>query len=164
MNYLSKQIVFQEIPDEISLSYLITGCPLRCQGCHSSDSWRADTGRPLTMAVLQDHLLKYSSWISCVLFMGGEWQAHELRQHCQLIRSTGLKTALYTGLESAPADLLPHLDYVKLGRYRYELGGLQSTTTNQRLIHVATGKVLLGNLQLNNNMNDKGEVRHDSLK
>ncbi len=37
MNYLTRQIVFREIPDEISLSYLITGCSLHCEGCHSVD-------------------------------------------------------------------------------------------------------------------------------
>lgn len=40
LNYTTEQITFQEVPNEISLSFLISGCPLRCKGCHSADSWR----------------------------------------------------------------------------------------------------------------------------
>ena len=40
LNYTTEQITFQEVPNEISLSFLIAGCPLKCKGCHSADSWR----------------------------------------------------------------------------------------------------------------------------
>ena len=31
-----EEIVWQEVPGEVSLAFLCSGCPLRCQGCHSS--------------------------------------------------------------------------------------------------------------------------------
>ena len=39
LNYLNTGVVFQEIPDEVTLSINITGCPSRCPGCHSQYLW-----------------------------------------------------------------------------------------------------------------------------
>ncbi len=48
MNYSDIQIVMQEVPGEISISFTITGCNLRCEGCHSSYLWKEDSGQRLT--------------------------------------------------------------------------------------------------------------------
>lgn len=142
MNYLSQQIVFREIPDEISLSYLITGCSLRCPGCHSPDSWKWNLGTALNPAILAKHIDKYQDWITCVLFMGGEWAPLELIDLLQFVKSRGLKTALYTGQTSISENLLRELDYLKVGPYIQELGGLDSPTTNQRLFDLKNNKIL----------------------
>lgn len=160
MRYLTKQIVFQEIPDEISLSYLITGCPLRCIGCHSSDSWQKEAGHELSLNHLKTELLRYHGWISCVLFMGGEWHDTELNSYLDLVLAHGLKTALYTGLETLPSELCKKLDYIKYGPYRHMLGGINSPTTNQYLINNRTKEIIKGRL----NQNDKREVNYDSPK
>ena len=78
MNYLSSQVVFSEIPDEVSLSYLVTGCSLRCAGCHSADSWSRHRGSILNSDKLIDDLQKYGAWITCILFLGGEWDEKNL--------------------------------------------------------------------------------------
>jgi anaerobic ribonucleoside-triphosphate reductase activating protein len=47
-----------------------------------------------------------------------------------------LKTAWYSGVDvinRGDVIILKHLDFVKLGHYDLELGGLDSPTTNQRL-------------------------------
>lgn len=142
MNYLSRQIVFREIPDEVSMSYLITGCSYRCPVCHSADSWSEKAGKLLNLETLSAHLQKYKQWITCVLFMGGEWHEQELIQFCQLARRENLKTALYTGAEQVSPALLACLDYLKTGPYVQKLGGLDSPHSNQKLINVKTGEIL----------------------
>ena len=142
MNYLTRQIVFREIPDEISLSYLITGCSLHCDGCHSADSWSLRGGYPLTGAELARDLNRYQHWITCVLFMGGDWHQQSLCFLLDQIHQSGLKTALYTGADRVDSCILEKLDYLKTGRYLQKLGGLDSALTNQKLIEVKTGRVL----------------------
>lgn len=78
--------------------------------------------------------------------MGGEWE-DDLVKKIKLCTDSGLKTALYTGLnldevESQNIELLSVLDYIKVGRWIEELGGLNSTTTNQRLINLKTNEVV----------------------
>lgn len=158
MNYLTKQIVFREVPDEVSLSYLITGCSLRCPGCHSADSWNPKSGQLLTQEILIQEIHKYSGWITCVLFMGGEWEPEVLIPYLRLIRALGLKTALYTGLEDVPSEIKVHLNYLKTGPYRAHLGGLDSPRTNQKLINLETGETL------NPMFHSAKEAQYDSLK
>lgn len=139
----SENIVWQEVPGEVSLAFLIAGCPLRCKGCHSAQSW-AGKGIPLDADGLQARLDRYRGLISCVLFMGGEWQAQALCPLLQQAREEKLHTCLYTGLEQddLPQELLPHLTYLKTGRFRAELGGLDNPNSNQRFIDLRNGKTL----------------------
>ena len=44
-------VVFEEIPDEITLAINITNCPCKCPGCHSKFLWD-DNGTELTVEVL----------------------------------------------------------------------------------------------------------------
>ena len=53
-----------------------------------------------------------------------------------IAKSFNLKTAMYTGLDILEPELVNLLDYYKLGKYDKQLGGLSSTTTNQRLYKV----------------------------
>lgn len=135
MNYFKYDIVFQEIPDEISLVFSITGCSHRCHGCHSPELWNAKNGEPLTLTLIQSLLKQYQGSVSCVLFMGGEWEPETLEPFLISIRRQGLKTALYTGCEKdqVPPGLLENLDYLKTGPFIEARGGLASPTTNQKL-------------------------------
>ncbi|AKO44979.1 anaerobic ribonucleoside-triphosphate reductase activating protein [[Haemophilus] ducreyi] len=144
IRFCSEQIVWQEVPRETSLAFLITGCPLGCKGCHSSDSWKAGSGQILTESYLAECLAKYDRLISCVLFMGGEWHLQKLLSLLKLVKAQGLHTCLYTGLEQfeLPADLLAELTYLKTGRWIAERGGLTSLTTNQHFIDLRTGENL----------------------
>ncbi|WP_373753011.1 anaerobic ribonucleoside-triphosphate reductase activating protein [Neisseria weixii] len=147
LTFTTEHIVWQEVPNETSLAFLIAGCPLRCPGCHSADSWKAGLGKALTAEYLAGRLKRYQGLISCVLFMGGEWQPEALLPLLKLAQSAGLKTCLYTGLERAEWEavsdgLIGHLDYLKTGRWVMELGGLDSPTTNQRFTDLRTGETL----------------------
>ena len=97
LSYTTEQITFQEVPNEISLSFLIAGCPLKCKGCHSADSWsKAEASKAktlikteetknnkskiypinsnariqLTNEYLETRIKQYQNMISCVLFLG----------------------------------------------------------------------------------------------
>lgn len=143
MRYSSASVVFQEIPNEISLAFHVTGCPLKCPGCHSADTWSDQSGEQLSLESLKQLIHKNRFYITCVLFLGGEW-SYELVKFLEEIKSENLKTALYTGLEKEKLDkqILKNLDYLKYGSYQKDLGGLSSTTTNQKLINLNTGECL----------------------
>ncbi|GAA0348394.1 hypothetical protein GCM10009092_10980 [Bowmanella denitrificans] len=141
-NSFPPQVCFQEVPDEVALAFTITGCPLRCEGCHSQDSWDPSTGEALTPQLFARYLQRYAHLVSCVLFFGGEWHPDALLALLQQARQAGLKTCLYTGMNKIPARLQTHLDYLKTGRWYSQLGGLTSPTTNQRFLELATGNLL----------------------
>lgn len=190
--YTTEQITFQEVPNEISLSFLIAGCPLKCKGCHSADSWCATSKASeaetetetliktelatnnkskidpinsnariqLTKKYLETRIKQYQNMISCILFLGGEWQIKQLIELLQTVKNTNpsLKTCLYTGLElNEIIELIQQeinevngqddigwkyifennlLDYLKTGRWIRELGGLDNKKTNQRFYKV----------------------------
>jgi anaerobic ribonucleoside-triphosphate reductase activating protein len=70
--------------------------------------------------------------------MGEGQNLAQLREVLQIVRCYGLKTCLYSGCECVESfhDLLPLLDYLKLGEYRPDNGGLDSANTNQRFYRV----------------------------
>ena len=73
--------------------------------------------------------------------MGEGQNLTQLREALQIVRCHGLKTCLYSGRENIEAfrGLLPLLDYLKLGEYRPDRGGLDSPNTNQRFYRVING-------------------------
>jgi anaerobic ribonucleoside-triphosphate reductase activating protein len=76
--------------------------------------------------------------------MGGEWEKEALLSKIKIVQKNKLKTALYTGLPKNKVDghLLKTLEYLKYGRWVEELGGLESSRTNQRLVNLKTGEIL----------------------
>lgn len=142
MNYHNYDIVFQEVPGEISLCFSITGCRLFCKGCHSTHLWHHKDSQELTPLLLQHLLEKYQGLISCVLFLGGEWEEATLIELLIQCKAANLATALYTGEEDVSRAIKDELTYLKTGRWLAELGGLQSPNTNQKLIKLTTGEHL----------------------
>lgn len=145
LRFTREEIVWQEVPNEVSLAFLLSGCPLRCVGCHSADSWKAGLGEALSVAYLRERLRRYAGLLTCVLFLGGEWQPENLLALLRVARDEfGLKTCLYTGLErdEVPPMLLPELSFLKTGRWLPERGGLDNPNTNQRFTDLQTGEDL----------------------
>lgn len=140
--YSSKQIVLQEVPDEISLALSISGCPLRCKGCHSKETYNNKYGNKLDNNELQN-ILNNSKHITCVLFYGGEWNVEHLIELLKTSRAKHKKTCLYTGyeLKFINKKLFNFLDYIKVNPYIESLGGLQSEKTNQIFYTIKNGKI-----------------------
>lgn len=134
LKYLYVKEVFREIPDEVTLCIAITGCKIHCKGCHSEELWE-DWGADLTDKVV-DKLINVHKGITCVCIMGGEHNIDYVIHLLKYIKSKGLKTAWYSGLDRIPEEyshIEKHLTWLKLGHYDEKLGGLDSPTTNQRL-------------------------------
>ncbi len=97
MKVASFEIVFQEVPGEVTLALNISGCPNRCKGCHSPHLWE-DTGEDLTTELLDALVDRYFPGITCVCFMGGDQDADYVVSLSQHVHDNyPLKTAWYTG-------------------------------------------------------------------
>ena len=133
MKYVDTQVVFKELPNEITLAINISGCPLSCKGCHSPHLQK-DEGIELTSSALRG-LIEDNKGITCVAFMGGDPQGVE--HLAEIVKSLGLKTAWFTGRTYFPAGTqLDRFDYLKLGPYEEDKGGLDNPNTNQKLFKI----------------------------
>ena len=84
LKYVNTGIVFQEIPDEVTLAVNISGCPCRCPGCHSHYLWE-DIGIPLNTGALDDFVERFGTDITCFAFMGGDADPKGINQLAQYI-------------------------------------------------------------------------------
>ena len=116
----SFDIVFQEIPGEVTLALNLSGCPCHCPGCHSPHLWE-DIGEELNAELLSGLLARYGSMITCVAFMGGDQDPAEVAQWAEYIKShscnlspfpsgegrgeASIRTAWYSGRPHLPECL-----------------------------------------------------------
>ena len=143
LKYVDTKIVFQEIPDEITLAINISGCPCNCKGCHSSYLAK-DIGEPLDLQHLTN-LIDSNKGISCVCIMGGDANPSEVDDIAQDIKEyyPELKVGWYSGRQELSKDIeLGNFDFIKLGPYIEEFGPLNSKTTNQRFYKVSDGELV----------------------
>lgn len=135
MKYVNECVVFQEIPDEISLAINISNCPCRCPGCHSKYLWN-DIGNELTHSELDEMLSKYLGEITCVIFMGGDAYINDINDLAMYMRNIypSIKIGWYSG-RTVISNLLNKelFNYIKIGPYIKHLGPLNKKTTNQRI-------------------------------
>ncbi len=135
MKFVSFDIVFQEIPGEVTLAINISNCPNRCKGCHSPHL-QEDIGAVLNEDALTSLLEKYGNAITCVCFMGGDSSPEEVLTLAKLVKQFHKKTAWYSGKSELYKNAQLYFDYIKVGKYVEELGGLNSSATNQRLYKI----------------------------
>ena len=142
MKVASFDIVFQEIPGEVTLALNLSNCPCHCPGCHSPHL-AEDIGEPLTEELLGGLIDRYKGLITCVAFMGGDSEPLYVLKMAEYVKELKIKnyelrTAWYSGRSRALEEFkddkeMMALDYVKFGPYIESLGGLKSEKTNQRL-------------------------------
>lgn len=144
LKYLGNAVVFQEVPNEISLAINISGCPYKCRGCHSSYLWEYK-GRFISEDI--EKLIVAHDGITCVCFMGGDQNPRELNKLIDYIHSKNLKVCLYTGSDTIPQNV-QNLDYLKIGHYSETLGGLDKPTTNQKFYRVLNNKTYIDETSL----------------
>ena len=143
LKYANFDIVFQEVPEEVTLAINITNCPNQCPGCHSKYLWE-NSGKQLDTHELYRLVEQYKTGITCVCFMGGDNEPESVAQLAhQVKKDYGVKVAWYSGKNELPQNVsTDHFDYIKVGRYVAELGPLDSVTTNQRMMkRLADGRV-----------------------
>lgn len=135
LKYADTLVTFSEIPDEITLCINISGCQNACQGCHSP--WLAkDVGTILNSSEL-NRLVNKNKGITCVCFMGGDQLPEEINILAQDVKNLDLKSAWYSGKQDLSEKIdIKNFDYIKLGPYIEEKGGLTNPNTNQRLYEV----------------------------
>lgn len=134
LKYTDCEVVFSEIPDEITLAINISNCQNNCIGCHSP-YLKQNIGKELTTNEL-DNLIKKNDGISCVCFMGEGKDELALQNLISFTKQNypELKIGLYSGREEVVEDFYwQTLDYLKIGPYMAEFGPLNEETTNQRL-------------------------------
>lgn len=140
LKYVNTDIVFQEIPDEVSLAINISGCPCRCPGCHSRYLW-GDIGLPLDTDAIDDFVDRLSNDITCISFMGGDGDPMGVNLLAQYVHEeySWLKVAWYSGRIRVPSIVTKtDFDYIKVGPYIRHLGPLNQPTTNQRMYRQAS--------------------------
>ena len=141
LKYVNTGIVFQEIPDEVTLAINISNCPCRCPGCHSQYLWE-DIGLPLDTEALDDFIIQYGTDITCIAFMGGDAEPKGVCQLAQYIHEEypQFHVAWYSGrIRIPPSVSITDFDYIKIGPYIRHLGPLKEPTTNQRLYRIMPG-------------------------
>lgn len=135
LKYVNTSVVFQEIPDEVTLAINISNCPCRCPGCHSKFLW-TDTGQPLTESSLTEIISSYGGDITCIAFMGGDADPKEIDALATYIHRNypGYHVAWYSGRVRISSEIdRNNFEYIKIGPYLKHLGSLKDKTTNQRL-------------------------------
>lgn len=133
VKYVDSKVVFEEIPDCVTLAVTISNCPFHCKGCHS-DYLREDIGEVLDNRTI-DELLKKNNGVNCFLFLGDSRNTSEINECAKYIKENhpNIKTAVYSGYDTIIDEYKKYFDYVKTGKYIKELGPISSKTTNQRL-------------------------------
>lgn len=136
LKYVNYEVVFAEIPDEISLAINISNCPCNCRGCHSS-YLAEDIGSLLTQRILKE-IIESNKGITCVCFMGGDLEPHYINTLAKQVKeTTDLKVGWYSGRQELSKDInLKWFDFIKLGPYVEELGPLNNPNTNQIMYKV----------------------------
>ena len=159
LKFANFDIVFQEVPDEVTLAINISNCPNQCVGCHSKYLWE-DVGYVLDKESLDKLVEQYKSGITCVCFMGGDAEPYDVANLAMHVKNKykDMKTAWYSGKNELPeAFHAETFDYIKTGRYDARFGPLNSITTNQRMVkRLADGRVkdITSRFQ-------KAEVKHE---
>ena len=135
LKYVNTGIVFQEIPDEVTLAINISNCPCHCPGCHSHYLWE-DVGIPLNTDAIDAFMAEFGADITCISFMGGDADPKGVNILAQYIHEEYpmFKVAWYSGRLRVPSLVnKADFDYINVGPYIKHLGPLKAPTTNQRL-------------------------------
>ena len=132
---IDNSVVFEEIPDKVTLAFSITNCQNRCKGCHSAHLMR-NIGEILDENVIDEKFAKTIKMCNCVLFLGeGNDKEGLIRLNNYIKNKYNVETAIYSGRDEVEDDLFEYFDYVKVGSYKEEYGPLNKKTTNQRLFY-----------------------------
>ena len=136
LRYSEFGLSHREVPGENSICIYITGCIYKCHDCHYPELQLSDYGLELCK-YYNDILELYIKQASCVVFMGegncNDEERKELLMYSDIAHKKGLKSCLYSGRDTDIEEWMNVFDYIKVGSYTPEFGGLDSPKTNQRM-------------------------------
>ncbi len=139
----SFDIVFQEIPGEVTLALNLSNCPCHCPGCHSKHLWE-DIGEELNEELLDGFIARYGSMITCVCFMGGDQAPEEVIRWAEYIKGlsgeAGLKVAWYSGR--------PHLPECLSAKRSVSASGLSATRSVSEAVFIPVTDPYSGNMSI----------------
>lgn len=134
IKFTDKSIVFEEIPDRVTLAFSISNCQNNCKGCHSA-FLRKNIGNELNDEAI-DKFKDDLKLCTCILFLG---EGNDLEGLINLAKYAKekykIETAIYSGRDNVGNELFDNFDFVKVGSYQADKGGLDKETTNQRLYY-----------------------------
>lgn len=114
---------FIDIPGQVSLSIYLTGCSLRCSGCHNPQL--QDYGSPhkvYTPHELAERTARSRSLIDYVTWMGGEPSEHpDIEEGMKAMKRElpEIRQAMYTGhYMDDVKHLIPYLDLIVAGPWQ----------------------------------------------
>ncbi|MGP1514586.1 MAG: anaerobic ribonucleoside-triphosphate reductase activating protein [Bacteroidales bacterium] len=138
LKYFNFDIVFREVPDEVTLAINFSLCPNRCEGCHSPWLWE-DRGEVLDEQSLTNLINTYKGNFTCLAFMGGDNDPKEVNRLAKFVKEEfeNIKVAWYSGKDELSKEIKEqNFDYIKIGSYKKEYGGLDNKKTNQRFVKI----------------------------
>lgn len=133
LKFINTQIVFREFPNETTLAFNISNCPIQCPDCHSKYLWE-DKGKDLTIENIISEYNQYKDGVTCIGFMGGDFDISYLNYIVKYFKK--IYPQLKFGWYSGRNYINTIFDYVKTGPYYKNYGGLDSKTTNQRFYRI----------------------------
>lgn len=140
MRYTNTQITFQEVPGLVTRCFSIANCGGKCKGCHSPELRKKNIGEELTIEVLDKYLKEDSHKVDCYVFLGDGKEPNLMYVFLEYCKKHNMKTCIYLGHMKVFSPYLEIADYIKVGCYREDLGGLDSPTTNQRMFKNITSE------------------------
>lgn len=140
---INKGITLSEIPGHISVFFEFGGCKQNCKNCHSAEWNSVAIARDLYTEMAE--MVRYASKLkeggaNAIILMGGTNNVGvtppDLFKLIEVL-SKVMPVGLYSGLPHTTnihkALFKSKLTWLKTGEYIEELGGLTSSTTNQRI-------------------------------
>jgi anaerobic ribonucleoside-triphosphate reductase activating protein len=132
-----RQVTFSEVPDYISYTFFVAGCPMKCKGCSWEGKFSSKT--EINLSEYKKILKSQVGFCEVICFLGGEWE-YDIVEYLKTAKEMGFKTWLYTGRDNLPKEIMDNLNFVKLGSYQANKGGLMKETTNQKFINLDENK------------------------
>lgn len=152
LKYYDYAVTFSEFPDEIALCVNITNCPGHCKQC--SEPWLlSNVGTELTNQEIDKMIIGHPD---CTVFgmMGGDSDHLDVIRIASYIKNKyNIKIGLYSGVDYIDVDLIPYVDYYKIGRWiapegpaeewnKMNCGPLRFTFSNQLFFEKKDNKLV----------------------
>jgi len=142
-------VVLREVPGEVSIGFMVSGCKQGCNGCSYKSLDKHGT-EDLSLWHFEEILKDNQGLASCIVWMGGEWM-EDLPEFLARAKSLGYKNCLYTGMKTLgdiPSSVSALLDFAKTGRW--EGKPLTDVDSNQKFWDVQTKTDITHKFQIDN--------------